>query len=206
MALTKEQIKNLKPGDPLIIHGTFEKMVEGYTRVKFPVTLYDSTDNSYTKHIHPSAVAVVEPTYDTKRLFKKRDIVRVVERDGRLPSSVGLIEPGHIYTVYADEDDGEVILDIGLGTEGGEAVEWYYLELITPVEDNLPYYIEEKDIEFQVRMRVEDEDCLISTFRFKNIVEAYRRYSTMLPSMKQAREAAEAECERLNEEYRKEQK
>lgn len=198
--LTKEQINNLKPGDPLTIHGTFEKTVEGYIYIKFPVTLYDSSDNNYTKYAHPSAVSIIEPTYDSYRKFKKGDVVRVVKCGGRLPTCHAPVTLGNTYTVSSDEHDyGRILLDSPNG-----AVEWCYLELVTPVEDTLPYYIVEKDIEFQVRMRIKNEDCLISTFRFKNSVEGYKRYYGMLPSMKQAREAAEAECDRLNSEYRKE--
>lgn len=201
--ITEKQIKNLKPGDPLTIRGTFEKMmVGGYACVKFPVTLYDSSDNNYTKYVHPSAVSIIEPTYDSYRKFKKGDVVRVVECGGRLPTCHAPVMLGNTYTVSSDErKSGTILLDSPNG-----AVEWCYLELVTPVEDTLPYYIVEKDIEFQVHMRIKNEDCLISAFRFKNIVEGYKRYYDMLPSMKQAREAAEAECERLNAEYRKEHK
>lgn len=203
MALTEEQIKNLKTGDPIIIHGAFWDSTERGDIIVTCSTMHAAEVVQDCKYIHPTCCYLPEknPKYDLTRKFKKGDIVRVVERGGRRPTSYKPIVPGHTYTVYADEDYGEVILDIGLGTEGGEPVEWYYLELVTPIEDTLPYYIVEKDIEFQVRMKVEDKDCLISTFRFKNIVETYRRYSNMLPSMKQAREAAEAELNRLNEDY-----
>lgn len=207
MALTEDQINNLKPGDPVIVHGNFwDSTEQGDIIVTCPMT-YEAKLVQDQKYVNHTCCYLPEENlkYDSKRLFKKGDIVRVVERDGRRPLNHKSVTIGHTYTVKVDEDDGTVIL--GKTDDGyGEFVEWYYLELITPVEDTLPYYIVEKDIEFQVRMKVEDKDCLISAFRFKNIVETYRRYSNMLPSMKQAREAAEAECDRLNEEYRKEQK
>lgn len=205
--ITEEQIKNLKPGDMVIIHGAFWSSTEtGNIRVTCPMEI-NSKIVQDSKCLHPTCCYLPEegPKYDSKRLFKKGDVVRVVERDGRRPLRCKSVTIGHTYTVNADEEGGRVILK-NTDDRYSEDVEWCYLELVTPVEDTLPYYVVEQGIEFQVRMKVEDEDCLISTFRFKNIVEAYRRYYDMLPSMKQSREAAEAECERLNEEYRKKQK
>lgn len=203
MALTEEQIKNLKPGDPVIIHGTFwDNSTQGDIIVTCP-TMYAGEVVQDRKYIHPTCCYL--PSGDLKhdpcRKFKKGDIVRVVEKAGRLPAFLKAIVPGNIYKVNSNEDKNyqEVLLDTGIA--GGELINWYYLELITPIDGTLPYYMVEKDIEFQIRMRAEGEDCLISTFRFKNIVEGYKRYYDMLPSMRQAREAAEAELNRLNEEY-----
>lgn len=203
MALTKEQIKNLKPGDPVVIHGVFwDNSTQGDIIVTCP-TMYADEVVQDRKYVHPTCCYLPEEDlkHDLNRKFKKGDIVRVVKRGERLPTCHAPVKLGHTYTVSSNEAGGTILLDSPNG-----AIEWCYLELVTPVEDTLPYYIVEKDIEFQVRMRVEAEDCLISTFRFKNIVEGYKRYYDMLPSMKQAGEAAAAECERLNKDYNNKQK
>lgn len=143
---------------------------------------------------------LVNAKYDPCRLFNKGDIVRVHDWNGRKT-----LRDGHVGFVAENEkSNGEVELSID-GWRNGVFYHACHLELVTPVEELEPYYIEEKDIEFQVRMKYEDKDCLISVFRFKNIVEGYKQYYDMLPTMKQASEAAESECKRRNDEYRKEQ-
>ena len=145
------------------------------------------------------------------RLFKKGDKVRSKKLRGRYYSTTDQRYAGKILTVHSDEvtssRDGEVWVTY---EDDNDECTWnadpVYLELVTPVAETSPYYMVEKDIEFQVRMKVEDKDCLISTFRFKNIVEGYRQYYDMLPSMKQAREAAKAALDCLNDYYSNEEK
>lgn len=140
------------------------------------------------------------------RLFKKGDKVRSKKLRGRYYSTTDQRYAGKILTVHSDEvtdsRDGEVWVTY---EDDNDECTWnadpVYLELVTPVEDTAPYYVVENDIEFQVRMSINDDTCLISVFRFKNITEGYKQYYDMLPSMKQAREAAEAERDRLNKEY-----
>lgn len=199
--ITEEQIKNLKPGDLIIIHGAFWSSTEqGDISVTCPMT-YETKLVQDCKYIHPTCCYLPSeaPKYDPKRLFKKGDKVRIIEWNGR-----DIARVGQIGYVVADEYNSKVELVID-----GRKKDVYYpvchLELVTPVEELPPYYVTETDIEFQVRMKVEEDDCLISAFRFKNIVEGYKKYHAMLPEIKQARERAEAECERLNAEWRKDQ-
>lgn len=147
-----------------------------------------------------------QPKYDPCRLFKKGDMVQPRSGKTVLASEYGFVtfhELAGQYEVNEDEARGTVTLIVN-----GHAcfVSAFALELVTPVEELEPYYIEEKDIEFQVRMKCEDKDCLISIFRFENIVKGYKQYHNMLPTITQARERAEAERDRLNAEWRKEQK
>lgn len=205
MALTQEQIKNLKPGDPLIIHGTFlEVLKDGDICIKSSMTLRDRVVNDDRKCAHPSVVSIVKPKHDPCRLFKAGDEVEYRPKDGRANPNLLV---GRRYKVSVDEpcDSGIVQVECDGLRHIDTFVAYNNLELVTPVEELNPYYIEENDIEFQVRMKYEDSDCLISVFRFKNIVEGYKQYHDMLPTMTQARECAEAECARLNAEYRKTQ-
>lgn len=209
---TEKQIKNLKKGDPIVIHTTFDHVdSEGDVRFLIPNSCGD--DNyAYIKLKYVSLpgepAEQTKPKYDPYRPFKKGDIVRYVEKYGR--SYVDAPPVGETCRVYGCEDIiGMVNVEFKFSENEEPAVHdvpFYHLELITPVEELEPYYIEEKDIEFQVRMKYEDKDCLISIFRFKNIIEGYKQYCDMLPSMKQAREAAESELNRLNTDYKNKQK
>lgn len=200
--LTEDQIKKLKPGDPVIIRGTFEGITDyGDICVKSPMTFCGSMCADHIKYSHPSVVSLVEPRYDPYRLFKKGDRVKTRSVFGRK-----IYINDTLYEVMWDESYNKISVKDLTSAETLVGMPSVFFELVTPVEELEPYYIEEKDIEFQVRMKYEDKDCLISVFRFKNIVEGYKQYYDMLPSMKQAGEAAAAECERLNKDYNNKQK
>lgn len=217
MTLTEEQIKNLKPGDSLVMRGTYIKQnSDGDIVLKCNITVGGKLAPDI-KYFHPTccSLPLKDLKYDPYRKFKKGDIVRLKEWNGRCPEMYSgtnswfnhppRCKNGNL-EVREDEKDSKVEIGIiGVNCAHAAAAPCF-LELVTPVEEMEPYYIEEKDIEFQVRMKYEDKDCLISVFRFKNIVEGYKQYYDMLPSMKQAREAAEAECERLNKDYNNKQK
>lgn len=150
--------------------------------------------------------SVPPPKHDPCRFFKKGDRVRIKrEINGRKLNHVFVnFSYDQTYTVAQDEEQKKyqsglvkIINETGHTFTGS----FYELELVTPVEELEPYYVSETDVEFQVRMKYEDKDCLISVFRFKNIVEGYKPYYDMLPTMKQARAAAEAERDRLNDEW-----
>lgn len=190
--LTEEQIKNLKPGDPLVVRGTYIKQYSnGDIIIKCNITTGGklTPDN---KCFHPTCCSIPSKglKYDLYRKFKKGDKVRVVERDGRSPVLCGAVELGGTYTVHADEDDGDVILDIGYGMLGGEPIAWTFLELITPIEELEPYNVHETEYLFRV-IQVAKEG--------EQVVCEYRKIAH--PN---AKAAAEAECDHLNAEHRKE--
>ena len=133
------------------------------------------------KYFHPTccSLPLKDLKYDPYRKFKKGDIVRLKEWNGRCPEMYSgtnswfnhppRCKNGNL-EVREDEKDSKVEIGIiGVNCAHAAAAPCF-LELVTPVEEMEPYYIEEKDIEFQVRMKYEDKDCLISVFRFKNIV------------------------------------
>ena len=106
MALTEEQIKNLKPGDPIIIHGTFKRIFEDgdiVSRIK-TTDLRGKVVDSDTC-IRPSCVSLSQENMkrDSYCEFKKGDIVREVSWDGIEPKGLG-----NIYEVEAN--DGTVIM------------------------------------------------------------------------------------------------
>lgn len=125
------------------------------------------------------------PKYDPCRKFRKGDKVRVVEWNGREIARIGMIGE-----VVANEYNSKVELSID-----GWTKDVYYpschLELVTPVEELEPYYVEEEGHSWCVR-KPEPSDLYSTLAWFSK-----KRHP-------QAKQAAEAECKRLNAEYRKE--
>lgn len=196
MALTEEQIKNLKPGDPIIIHGTFKRIFEDgdiVSRIKTTDLRGKVVNNNAT--IHPSCVSLSQENVKCNpyRLFKKGDKVRIVEWNGRKRSLVSSMNASVLTTceyffVKENEDDSLVYVTDDRKI-GYMCLPPCYLELITPVEEIEPYYIEETEYEFCVTIMVGERKDTPATYHKK-----------MHPN---AKAAAEAECKRLNEEWRK---
>lgn len=126
------------------------------------------------------------PKYDPNRKFRKGDKVRVVEeRSGRIPPLCGDIEPGEFYTVSDDEDGGDVMLDV----KGKyDCIEWYWLELVTTVEELELFTIRWSDCLDAWQVQNKDKDVI----------------ATFFTEHPHAKAAAEAERDRLNAEWRKE--
>lgn len=193
--LTPEQIKNLKPGDPLLIHGTFVKThYDGDIQYESPYTgPDDKISNTYRSTI-PSCVSLPEhktveitltptPKYDPCRLFKKGDIVEPVERWGRKLR----IKAGH-YRIDTDEVDNRVMMTHCETGVSFAAIDTVYLNLITPVEEVEPYKIAFDDV--TQNWNVIKDGVVLCSYK-----------GTKHPH---AEKSAEAERDRLNEEYRKE--
>lgn len=150
--------------------------------------------------LHPIAPT---PKYDPCRLFKKGDKVRYCAPDGRIYADRGSLRK-HI----RNRDFTHVIRDeLGNGRVGVydpfDAENLYYvpahaLELVTPVEELEPYHLNEVyDIDDGnlIGYEVAQGDARDAIFYGG---ENHSR------TTKQAKEAAEAECARLNAEFRKE--
>lgn len=191
MALTQDQLYNLAVGDEVIVHGKCEDICDdGDIRVNSWWTVAgEKREQSFLVHHSHVSLPPEKPKYDPCRKFKKGDKVRVVERNGRSPILCGAVELGYTYTVYADEDGGDVILDIGYGVNGGESISWTFLELITPVEELEPYSV--KDTMSHDGWQIVRDGLPLAIYDS-------RRHPN-------AKAAAEAECARLNAEYRKKQ-
>ena len=130
------------------------------------------------------------PQYDPCRKFRKGDMVRVVEWNGRDIARVG--EIGH---VVSDEYNSRVEIAID-----GWTKEVYYpachLKLVTPAEELEQYSVLETDT-FKGFDIMRDGLCVM-TFPFGEKENGW--YYNRLT----AKAAAEAECKRLNKECRKE--
>lgn len=140
----------------------------------------------------------VYPKYDPCRKFKKGDIVRLKAYNGRKPYDFWHKQTIEHFgakpdTVLADElESGNVdIFQDAPIDELTVRVHASYLELVTPVEELEPYYVEDVGHAWVVR-KPEPSDMYSTQAWFSK-----KRHP-------HAKEAAEAECARLNAEWRKE--
>lgn len=137
---------------------------------------------------HDFAYIELAPKYDPCRKFRKGDKAKPRIINGReipkMPLDV-------IFTVTGDEDEyGAVPVEYMSPVRGlltSTTVHAVWLELITPVEEKEPYSVGETTNYFSVD---KDDEELSLYWKDKH------------PN---AKAAAEAECDRLNAEYRKEQ-
>jgi hypothetical protein len=142
------------------------------------------------------------PKYDSCRKFKKGDIVRLREYNGRKPYDYWHKQTikhfgAKLDTVLEDElDSGNVdIFQDAPIDELTVRVNSCHLELVTPVEELGPFDIYKSDDNEYV---ITFEDSPVSIFPFKG--DGYPYYYTQ----EQAKARAEQERDRLNAEYRKE--
>lgn len=127
------------------------------------------------------------PKYDPCRLFRKGDKVTPRKRDGRVPDDDA---PCNVICEVAEDEEGG---KVRITYYHGSVVELFhvtalYLELVTPVEELGPYSVSEATVQYLVK---EDNKKVVAQF-----CKLYH------PN---AKAAAEAERDRLNAEYRKEQ-
>lgn len=136
--------------------------------------------------------AETAPKYDPNREFRKGDKVRLVQCNGRNPfdsfNGIEYLPDETIYTVDGDEyDNGKVEL---YAMDSCDTFEIHHsnIELVTPVEELEPYSVSEATVQYLVK---EDNKKVVAQF-----CKLYH------PN---AKSAAEAERDRLNAEWRKEQ-
>lgn len=127
----------------------------------------------------------ISPKYDPNRLFRKGDKVEHHPRNGRRGSSD--IPDGKTLTVTADEELYQwIYLTDG---DNDYSCDPAYLELITPVEELEPYIV----VDAHTHWDVADKNMKTVAMYSKG-------------NHPHAKEAAEAECARMNAEHRKEKK
>ena len=195
--LTEEQIKNLKYGDKLSAEVIFiSRCLDGdiYTVAK---RVSEHKEQIVKVCLHPDVLSIPidsqsssidsQSKYDPYRKFKKGDKVKCRTVFGRTCNVLGSLG---IYTVIEDEKEisGNVI--VVDSTNITYKVKAVFLELVTPVEELEPYYIEETEYEYCVTIMVGDRKDSPATY-----------HKRMHPD---AKAAAEAECKRLNTEWLKE--
>lgn len=165
----------------ITIHTGFNE----YTKIKVAIPsleLYEITPENGKTNTESA------PKYDPCRKFRKGDKVRVVEYKGR--KNTICIPVGAMATVAEDEEDCACV-EVFIPDEETESVTFVdpaYLELVTPVEELEPYCVKKYR----------------SLYAVERIDNHYIRPATYdIEDHPHAKEAAEAECARLNEEFRK---
>lgn len=159
----------------------------GYSTSSFLEILHKYAP-SFTPIPSKHGTSVPTPKHDPCRLFKKGDKVRVKNTNGRHYNSWSKKVENQIFVVAGDEiEHANVYLDVGGNRSYG--VDPAYLELVTPVEELEPYSVKDDGGFYYIEKQ--DELHALCTFN-KN-------------THPNAKAAAEAECDRLNAEWRKEQ-
>ena len=187
------QCKAIKKGDTLFLPVTYDCLLDGgQVSVDTPAGYKHFSCFSF---IIPEAA----PKYDPNRKFRKGDKAKPRTINGReipkMPLDV-------IFTVTGDEDEyGAVPVEYMSPVRGlltSTTVHAVWLELVTPVEELDPFYIERQG---------EKTGGLCFTVRKRNgYAEATFYFGACRSRDEQhAKEAAEAERDRLNAEFRKEQ-
>ena len=206
--ITEKQIMQLKKGDALLIHGTFQRIFsDGDIGIEVKETnIHTDEPQNNLIYVSPTCVSLPSepptsvgshPQYDPCREFQPGDKVRMIMRDGRYPYCMRMREhivpSDTILTVAANLRNGLVAVRSD-GNLNEQVVGFYFLELVTPVEELEPYVICENDASYEVRLHSQKENHTMAIYN-KNA------YGNWL----KARYAAETECARLNAEHRKEQ-
>ena len=140
MELTREQIKSLMPGDPLIIHGRHEANIRDENILVSFYKQYSGQLIKVYKNIHWSQISLPSnPKYNPNRLFKKGDIVESKDVNGR--PAIGRLEgtivkiPSGQYIVSGNESENENHLVSIFMSDGRECdIDPAYLELLVPAE------------------------------------------------------------------------
>ena len=127
------------------------------------------------------------PKYDPCRKFREGDIVEPCSVKGRWLSEAWKNRKGIHYEVTSDEDDDCVMWVQDADSLHPKDVEAVFFQLVTPIEELEPYSV----VDAHTHWDVADKNM-------KTVATYSKGYHP------HAKEAAEAECARLNEAYRKE--
>lgn len=136
-----------------------------------------------------------QPKYDPCRKFRKGDIVKPRKLFGRYYSKATARIIGKVCTVLHDEIE-HYSVNIRWN-EGEYNIDPAYLELVTPVEELEPYSVVQ-------RQEIDEPDNYLPYYAVVSSGCEVARFYVEQYLAGQAKEAAEAECARLNAEYRKE--
>lgn len=133
------------------------------------------------------------PKYDPCRLFKRGDKVRLVTFNGRTPYDLvneDEYKPDEtIFSVMNDECICGLVDLYENSPEDGFQIHHSNLELVTPVEELEPYYVKENASVYEVFNRNENNSSVAIFFKSQY-------------TKGKAKERAEAERDRLNEEWK----
>lgn len=163
--------------------------------------MYPNGINS-TVEFTPSEAALAfcnnSAKYDPTRLFKKGDIVRLKDWNGRCPALPKDWKfDNELFKVHEDEKFNSSVEITRENSKTVYIAPICFVELVTPVEELGPYSVHESEVIncFDI-MR---ENMCVMTFPYGSKEDGFYRNKLA------AKEAAEAERDRLNEAHREEQ-
>ena len=143
------------------------------------------------------------PKYDPCRKLKVGDVVRVLKINGNLPKCqwAGNIPKEGVTGIVRELRKEDHFVWIDCKEIVGYCIDPAYLELVTPVEELEPYFVGESENSYDLFRKTSNGNQLRASFWWKHnptpdLIEL---------SKANAKAAAEAERDRLNAEYRKEQ-
>lgn len=194
--MTKEEAKQLKPEENEVAMEELEKNARELILAITKKTLKTLKDNGLLKEpsslqnlsfSSPEMRAFLEkiktPKYDPCRLFKKGDKVKRRTVDGRTDQEIS--EGIELTVIYGEDKYGNVRVQNPNGI--CIVTKSVFLELVTPVEELEPYFVFEDATSWQVK-------------KGNSLCARYGK-----ATHPHAKEAAEAERDRLNAEYRKDE-
>ncbi len=196
--MNKEEAYNLKAGQEIFVKARFSYI---NTEEEIRCTTKETDGKDWIIYSNISNVFTAQPTgneedaenkpkYDPCRLFKNGDRVTPKEVNGRHPGNRGAI-----FTVRQDEaESGRNILLTLDGHIGSITIDAAYLELVTPVEELMPYSIGKSD--YNGFVNIEKKGKIIAMIPYGKELHEHK-------TEEEALAAAEAERDRLNAEYRK---
>ena len=206
--MDKEELKKLHPGQVLYLLN-YPVTLKGITSegVSAKDDQAEGSDGNWcyfpakyiaTEPIHPendTKNTENAPKYDQNRKFRKGDVVRVVERNGRYQPNIPVDEFwSGLLTVSEDENFCNNLVKVRSEDGREKLSHWWYLELVTPVEELGPYSVRHNEAHAAW--------SIYGTFGLSAVNYFYgERYPY---TQEQAKAAAEAERDRLNAAYRKE--
>lgn len=194
--ITDEQIKNLKPGDTVLV----EAKVNCVKATGVDVTHGCISHPLPFNELYP---VPEQPKYDPCRKFKEGDIVDYRRIYGRDFDTVPDPEDYKFARVFSSEEEelGMVGVEF-IAAYGGEDicfdVPWFHLELVIPVEELNPYSIIVQPEGYHC-VRIMKEKRIHSSIPFG-------KEECVCRTLEEAKAVAEAERDRLNAEHRKEYK
>jgi hypothetical protein len=191
--ITAEQLKNLKPGDTILVEAKFNNVTATGADVTYGCISRPLSVNK----IYP---VLEQPKYDPCRKFKEGDIVDYRRRYGRDYETVPDPEDYKIARVFSSEEEESGMVGVEfIKAYGGDnvcfLVPWFHLELVIPVEELNPYSIIVQPEGYHC-VRIMKEKRIHSSFPFGE-------EECVCHTLEEAKNAAETECKRLNAEWKK---
>ena len=192
-----EEAIKLKPGTPILIRSkviavtsTGDIVYGTHAHEQEYEAMYAKTDCRYAD------IQIPEQNLDIFRLFRKGDIVTPRRVNGRTFSKQLTPLTGEKCIVGRDEIIGDWI--VIYHDNKRHYIDAAYLTLITPVEELDTYIVVENSLNNSYEVRCCKSEHVCAAYYYSHDQATY--------DVSKAFEAAKAECDRLNAEWRKKQK